>query len=329
VRLWTTAGCLCGRCPTLGAMSSDPTDVADVLRRLGGMATWGELRHTVPARRLRRAVAAGEVVRGGRGRYHLASLDASRSTAEGLTAVASHLTAAVHWGWAVKFSPGVPHLTVRRARRLTGAQRARGTFHHRGLDVADVVDGWVTGRVRTVVDCCLDLPFDEALTVFDSSWRDGLKPRDVQVAARTLPSRQKRRVWAVADAADPRAANPFESVLRAIVSSVPGLAVVPQTPIVVTVRGRKVTYTVDLADESLRIVLEADSFEFHGKRKLLDRDCRRYDRLTVDNWLVLRFSWEMVMTEPEAVWQLVADAVALRHRQRRAGLLRPAATSPV
>jgi very-short-patch-repair endonuclease len=167
--------------------------------------------------------------------------------------------------------------------------------------------------VRTVIDCCLDLPFADALAVFDSSWRAGLKPREVQLAALRLPRRQRDKVLRVARAADPRAANPFESVLRAIARDVPGLSVTPQLAV-----GDSDFYArVDLADEALRIVIEADSFEFHSTRRAFDRDCRRYDGLVVRGWLVLRFSWEQVMFEPELVAATIAAAVELRRGRRR------------
>lgn len=46
---------------------------------------------------------------------------------------------------------------------------------------------------------------------------------------------------------------------------------------------------------------EADSFEFHGRRQALKRDCERYTALAVRGWIVLRFSWESVMFEPAYV----------------------------
>ncbi len=55
---------------------------------------------------------------------------------------------------------------------------------------------------------------------------------------------------------------------------------------------------MDLADETLELVLEADSFEFHGERAALSRDCERYDELVSRGWLVLRFTWEQVMLRP-------------------------------
>ncbi len=57
----------------------------------------------------------------------------------------------------------------------------------------------------------------------------------------------------------------------------------------------------DLVDVARRIVAEADSFEFHGRRQALRRDCERYTALALRGWLVLRFSWEQVMHDPAYV----------------------------
>ena len=72
---------------------------------------------------------------------------------------------------------------------------------------------------------------------------------------------------------------------------------------------------VDLADLRLRLVLEADSMEYHGERSAQDRDCARYTRLTTSGWLVLRFTWEQVMHTPAWVRDQILAAVALRHLQ--------------
>jgi hypothetical protein len=90
------------------------------------------------------------------------------------------------------------------------------------------------------------------------------------------------------------AANPFESVLRAIALDVPRLDLQPQ----VVIEEDGWIGRPDLVDVERRIVVEADSFEFHGQRSSLKRDCVRYNALVVRGWLVLRFSWEHVMHEP-------------------------------
>ena len=61
----------------------------------------------------------------------------------------------------------------------------------------------------------------------------------------------------------------------------------------------------DLVDEDLRVVVEADSFEWHGSRAALLADARRYNALALEGWLVLRFCWEDVMFRTS----LVADAL--------------------
>lgn len=304
-------------------------DAVTALTRLGGVARWRDLRRTVAARRIRAALAAGLVVRTSRGHYALATTDEARASASRVTAVVSHTSAAGHWGWATRATPAEPHLTVRRKRRLTAAQRAGIVAHYRDLLPHEVVDGWVTSRVRTLVDCCLDLPFADALAVCDSACRAGQAVREVEEATVGLDPRRRRRVLAVTSAADRRAANPFESALRAIALSVPGLTVEPQLRIRVPVAAGTFVVRVDLGDERLGIVLEADSFEFHGDRRALDRDCRRYDRLAVDDWLVLRFSWEMVMVEPDLVRRLIVEAVALRRRRPRRPATRTARPAAV
>ena len=64
------------------------------------------------------------------------------------------------------------------------------------------------------------------------------------------------------------------------------------------------------------IVLEADSFEWHGGREQLVRDARRYNDLAVDGWLVLRFSYEDVMFRPGRVAEVLGAAVDARTQVR-------------
>lgn len=285
-------------------------DVDVAVARLGGTCTWRQLRTLVSWRSVGAALADGSVVRIARGRYAVPAAEEGRVAAGRLSATASHTTAALHWGWKVKTTPACPHVTLPRHRKLRAGARDGVTLHWRDLPERHVADGWVTSPVRTVIDCCLDLPFDEALAVFDSAWRAGLRPHAVQEAALTLSRNQRSRVLAVARAADRGAANPFESVLRAIALE-EGLGVACQ----VVIRDGGFYARVDLADEELRIVLEADSFEFHGERRALDRDCRRYDELVVRDWIVLRFSWEQVMFQPEFVRAMIRGAMALRGRR--------------
>lgn len=161
-----------------------------------------------------------------------------------------------------------------------------------------------TSPLRTVLDCAARLPFDEALTIADSALRAGaICYEELLLASARQPKRHRAKCLAVAEAADGRAANPFESVLRAIALDIPGLAVEPQHWI-----GER---RVDLADPRLGLVIEADSFEFHGERRQLKRDCERYNALTAEGWVVVRFAWEHVMFEPDYVRAVLVRAVSL------------------
>ena len=291
------------------------------LARLGGTATRHQLRLAVVHwRQVDAALEAGAIVRTARGHFVLPSVQVGQAAAHRLSGTASHTTAALHHGWKVKTSPSEPHVTVRSKRSLPRGAGAGVVLHWRDLDADDVV-GWVTTPRRTVIDCCLDLPFDEALSVFDSARRDGVQIGDVIARADWLPARQRNRVRRVAAASSARAAGPFESVLRAIALEVAGLVVKPQ----VQIRYDDFAARVDLADDDLRIVLEADSHEFHTSRKDFDRDCRRYNALVVRDWIVLRFTWEQVMFEPAVVRRMIEAAVTLRRSQglwrRRSGQL--------
>lgn len=278
------------------------------LVRLGGVATWRQLRATVPWRHIAAARQAGAIVRSHRGRYVLPTTAPARAAAHRLTAVASHTSAALHWGWKVKAPPAEPHVTVRRRRSLAPGARDGVRLHWRDLAPEDVVDGWVTTTSRTVIDCCLDLQFDEALAVFDSALRGGVRMERVLARAARLAPRQHRRVLRVAAAADRRAANPFESVLRAICLDVPGLNVEPQH----TIEDDSYAAQVDLADVRLKVVIEAESYEFHGSPRQFRRDCRRYTELGARGWVVLRFTWHEVMFQPDYVRRMLKMTVGAR-----------------
>ena len=306
--------------------SGQPPDraVADVVERLGGTCSWRELRRAVHWRHIAAALKDGSIVRPGRGVYAVPAAADGRVIGRRMTGTVSHRTAALHWGWKVKATPDLPDVTIPANRKLRTSARGLATVHWRTLGAGNVVDGWVTSRVRTVVDCCLDLPFDEALAVFDSALRSGLNRREVTEAVLSLGKLQRRRVLALARVASHRAANPFESVLRALAieaAQALGAQFEPQHQI----RYDDYYARVDLGSHDLRLVLEAESFEFHGDRAALTRDCIRYTELGSRGWLVLRFTWEQVMFQQDWVRRKIAMTV----RARRSPRAQPADTRQV
>ncbi|KRE38564.1 hypothetical protein ASG73_06475 [Janibacter sp. Soil728] len=292
------------------------------------MGSRADLLAKVTEASLRRALAAGSVVRQSRGRYalpvrprigeraELAELALSgQRAAHELSGTAILLSAAARWGWSTKWVATLPQVAVPLGRKVSPRARRSIDVRWRPVLPGDRDDGWVTSRVRTAMDCAVLLPADEGLAVLDSALREGAIDRDeLLFASAGLPRKSSSRVESLVRMASPLAANPFESVLRWIVSDISGLSVQPQVEIT---DGDGPIGRVDLADEELRIVIEADSFEWHGQREALERDCIRYNRLVADGWLVLRFSWDQVMHHPERVRDLVLRTVAQRDSRVR------------
>lgn len=292
-------------------------DVLEVLSELGGVATRRTLCRIVGRPRVDKALASGEIVRLARGRYALPDVEVARAAAHRLSGYLCLTSAALHWGWAVKQAPALPQVAVGRKRRLAPADR-------RGVDVSTPrlapgdTDGIATSRDRTVVDCLRWLPGDEALAIADSALRsEPGKPasmtRDHLIAlVRDLRGPGSTQARRIAELADPRAANPFESVLRWHCLAVVGLDVTPQVNLRRSMgdglsqwMGRP-----DLVDVRLRIVIEAESFTWHGDKQALIDDAARFNGFQRDGWLVLRFTWHEVMFRPQLVRAVLADVVA-------------------
>lgn len=291
--------------PETGTVGDMPSElpVTAVLYRLGGQASWRELDEVVSRRRLDRALAAGDVVRLARGRYGLPELPDATSVAARVGGVVSHLSAAQHYRLSLLSPPVQSHVTVRANAHPDIPDGVRVSW--RTLGSSDV-DGNVTTALRTVLDCAADLSFPEALAVADQALKFGLVTAEaLSTAASRWAGRRRAAVLAVARHADGRAAGPFESALRALAVEAGCPDFEPQ----VEIRAGRRRVRVDLADRRRRIVLEADSFEWHGDRKALRRDCRRYDELVRAGWVVLRFAWEDVMGDPGWVAAVIRDVV--------------------
>lgn len=168
--------------------------------------------------------------------------------------------------------------------------------------------GTPTTPVETVIECARTLPFIDALAVADSALRSRTVSRDALVAAAECSPRTGRtKALRVVNCADHRAANPFESGLRAIALGVPGFEAQAQCPV-----GN--AEHVDVGDQHLRIALEAESFEFHALPEAFTYDIRRYTGMVRNGWLVGRFTWDDVMHRPVYVATVTGDRVALRAR---------------
>jgi hypothetical protein len=284
-----------------------PLEAVEAIIRLGGICATRDLVALSSRSRLRTALRHGTIVRLGRDRLALPESARGLQAARAVNGYASHLTAALHHEWKVKFPPDLPQVTLPRQRRPPEDPGVLVEIFLRDLPQGDR-DGWATSKLRTVIDCARDLPFDVALCVADSALRSGdVTQDDLVAAAAAVTGPAAERVRRVAAYADGRAANPFESVLRAL-AIVAGLPCIPQW----AVTCGDVELHPDLANPLRGIALEADSYEFHGREpKDHNRDCSRYNALTVAGWAVLRFTWEQVMHSPEYVVRTIRTWLAL------------------
>jgi len=287
--------------PTLAASLGQHrgVDVAKVLRQQGGVSDAAALIGIVGRPAFRRAVRQGQIRKAGHNRYVLPGGKQRLDAAARVGGALSHLSAAQHWGFRIKTPPACVQVMVPRGRKVSD-ERAEGVELFTGP-----VDGFVTDRIRTVIDCCRALPFDEALAVADSSLRSPEVSMDKLVEAAEQSSRKGRsRVLRVLAHANPGAANSFESVLRALCIEA-GLDVEAQVEIGDIGR-------CDIADQSRMIVVEGESFRYHGSESAFEKDVRRYTAFGRLGWLVLRFTVDDVINRPSYVLNVLRDVIEIR-----------------
>lgn len=277
-------------------------DPVEALRELGGVAPFGELIALTTRSQIRAALQDGRLHKPRHNRYCLADAGAIRRAVALTGGVASHLSAAQEFGWKLKHDPLKPCITLPRS-----ARKPRGSFELHWADLSErETRRNVTSRTRTVIDCARAYEHDVALCVADSALREGIVDRDdLLLAAARSPRTGRAKALRVAAEASPLRANPFETCLHAIASSVPGVSVVPQG----AVPG---VGFVDLLDRVLGIVIEAESLEHHWTKAGLQRDVDRYTKAARLGLVVLRFTWTEVMFSPDEVAAAIAEVVRWR-----------------
>ena len=278
-------------------------DPIEALAAFGGCATFGSLIQRCSRRAIRHSLSIGAIRRISRGVYALPRQLSDVAVARSHRGALSHQSAALYWGFGVVNRPAVPHVTIPRHRHRRPS-REPVILHWADAPVVDDL----TTPLRTVVDCARTLPFGDALAIADSAVRSRLVGRaELLAAGHGLGRAGRQAVIRVAEHVDARSESVLESMLRAVLIEAGLDDFVPQ----VLIADDEFAARVDLADRTRRLVLEADSFEFHGTRRALVRDCRRYVSLVIRGWTVLRFTWEDVVHDP--AW--VVDSVrAVRTR---------------
>jgi hypothetical protein len=278
---------------------------------LGGACTRSVLVDRCGRAEVDRALRNGVLVRVARGRYALSTANAAVTAAAILGGVLSMRSAAQRHGWGQKQVPDKPDVTFPRTHHLPPGARRLVVPHWSDIAPEDIVDG-ATGLRRTLIDCMRMLPLEESVPIVDSALRAGDVTKEQLLAiARSMRGRGRARAIAVAKMATAKPANPYESTLRAMAAAVPGLDVVPQLPVRIS---SSLVLHPDLVDAALGLIIEAESFEWHGKPAALTRDCARYNAFTLQGWTVIRFSWQQVMLEPAYVLAVLEAAVRVARR---------------
>lgn len=283
-------------------------DLVSHVTFLGGACERREIVARCGRRAVDKALRSGTLVRVARGRYTLSTASDTVAAAARYGGVISMRSAAQRHGWGQRLVPALPDVTFPRTHHLPRVARKVLVPHWSNIAPEDVVAG-VTSVRRTLVDCMRNLPLEEAVPIVDSAVRAGdITLPQLRALAVSMRGRGRARAMAVAAMAAPMSANAYESTLRAIASTVPGLDPQPQRP-VRALRNR--VLHPDLLDQKLGIVIEAESFQWHGEPTALTRDCARYNAFVMKGLIVVRFSWTQVIFEPAYVVEVLMEAVQL------------------
>lgn len=261
---------------------------------------------------VRRAVAAGMLIPIHRGVYRLAGAPATwhqslmaAVAAGGTGAAASHRSAAQLWG----LLPGDQPFDIVVPRRRS--PQVRGATVHRSVDLDA---RWIRRRagvsltdpLRTMVDLGAAVP---AATVSDAMER-GVTSRLFTVAALEwaqleLGERGRNGCGVLGSVLDERAlgAAPADGLLEprfARLCRIYGVQMPVFHHVVCDERGRFVA-EVDFAYPEIRLFVEVDGYEVHGTPRALTKDLDRQNRLVALGWTPLRFTWSMVVRQPDRV----------------------------
>ena len=176
-------------------------------------------------------------------------------------------------------------------------------------EVCEVAGVRVTSPLRTVLDLARTCDLGWALAAADSALRRRLVSREaLRRAACELRGPGATRVRRVAEAADGHAGSCLESLLRAL------LIEAAIGPLALQGALFRDGHAYDVAVSDARVLLEADGEEFHRQRERSLLDCEDVTTATVEDYLILRFTWYDVTRRPRWV---VAGIRRTVERQRR------------
>jgi hypothetical protein len=235
----------------------------------------------------------------------------------GPDAVVSHRSAAALWALEGFAPPGIVELAVPRHlrhRRRAGV-RLHETLDYQHIGTVSRLGVPTTGAARTVLDLCavlddeldmlraLDDVIRRRLATWPDLWeclvlharrgRNGVAPYRV-----ILQKRWGRR-------------PPYRQFARLVLKLIEDAGL--PTPVAEhPVRAGGARYYLDLAYPDLKIAIECDGKESHFTDAAFEYDPVRRNRLELDGWIVLDYTWTRLIAEPYAILAEIRAAIALR-----------------
>ncbi len=294
-----------------------------VAARQHGAITWRQLRDDgLGAEAIAGLCARGDLVRTGQHGVYRRGLTPASLLSDcwvarlgvGADAVAVRTTAGRLWEL-----DGVPHGPVQLAVTATRSGRRPGVVRVSHLPAAHrtVVHGIAaTTAARTIVDLAAVTDAGQAERALESALRKRLTTIDEIVAVMRIGRPRGAPALRALLALRPEAAAPTESDLETRFLQVARAAGLeePVRQFRLLASGRPLR--LDFAWPAIKLAVETDGATIHGP-EAFGPDLRRQNRVVLDGWLIVRFTWEDVVRYPD---QTVST---LRRAWRRASLLAP------
>ena len=287
-----------------------------------GLITWDQLRAVgVPASTAHRWVSASRLHRLHPRVYvlgHLALAPMANELAAQLAcgpgAVISHRSAAHLWGF-IDDEPPLVDVTLagRRCRPKKGIRvHSSAKLPERDVRPKGLVR--LTYPARTVIDMAADLTLDELeRLIAEARARKLLRDGELEAAVEQVGNGRGTaavRAYLGREGGPVLTRSQRERLMRRLVREA-GLAQ-PQSNV------RVAGYEVDFLWAEQRVVVEVDSWQFHGHRAAFERDRRKSMRLTDSGYIVIRITARQLVDEPLAVIAHISRALERASFRNRA-----------
>jgi hypothetical protein len=218
----------------------------------------------------------------------------SHGTAADQLAIARSATAAIHVSVPSRAGRSAPGLVVHRSRTLESD------------DIAPV-DGVPTTTVaRTLLDLADALPRGRLDRAIEASERLGLlDARDLERVLNRAFGRPAAARLRAALAAFSGPGPPARSELEHRALELFAAAGLPAPRVNALVETAEGPLEVDFSWPDRRLVVEADSYEFHRGRAAFERDRRRDQLLRAAGWTCIRVTWRQLHEAPHQVVEMI------------------------